>query len=59
MQATIALLPGDGIGPEVIDSAERGTVSLIPTAGRAHSFREPRGRAFDRTWLARLRRDGD
>ena len=40
MQATIALLPGDGIGPEVIDSAER--VLKHVAARYQHAFEMPR-----------------
>ena len=40
MQATIALLPGDGIGPEVIDSAER-VLKHVATRYQ-HSFEMPR-----------------
>jgi 3-isopropylmalate dehydrogenase len=54
MTAHVALLPGDGIGPEVVDEARRCLEIALARAGRAVRFTEAHvgGRAIDRTGSA-------
>ena len=54
MTANIALLPGDGIGPEVVDEARRCLEVALARAGRGVRFTEAHvgGRAIDLTGSA-------